>query len=372
MHTFRTPREIITGAGTLAALGSKARPLGSHALLVTGRRAMHATGILQRALQSLHAAQLAATVFSDVQPEPTVHNVDAGRSLCRSNACDLVIGLGGGSAIDAAKVIAALAPHDGSTADFLAGTLPIQRPALPCIAIPTTAGTGAEATPNAVLTDPAHTLKQSLRSDSMLPAIAILDPELTLSCPPHITAQSGMDALAQALESFLSIHATHLTDALALHAARLLLRSLQRAVHHGQSIAAREDCAYASLMAGIALCNARLGAVHGLAHPLGVRYGIPHGLCCAVLLPHVLRMNRPFAPEKFAILDSLAGRPIEEEVEALLPAIGLPANLRSFPLRPADFPAIAAESMPSGSTKANPKPMTPEDFIRLLKHLSSS
>jgi len=365
-YVFHAPREIITGRGCLASLGEKAKPLGRHALLVTGRHAAKAAGFTDRATQLLGESGVAVTLFDGVQPEPTVHNVDDGRSLVAEHACDLVIGLGGGSAIDAAKAIAGLARETGATEEFLDGRLKVTKRALPMIAVPTTAGTGAEATPNAVLTDPERTLKQSLRASSMLPDVAIVDPELTLPCPPKLTAYAGMDALVQAIESYLSIRATPLTEGLSLHAARLLLRSLERAVKDGRHLPAREDCAYASLMAGIALANARLGAVHGLAHPLGVRYGIPHGLTCAVLLPPVLRMNRPFAVEKFAALDALAGGEIIASVEKLMAAVGVPLDLREYHLRAEDFKQMADESLPSGSTQANPKKMTSADFVALL------
>jgi len=369
-HSFKTPAETVTGSGSFACLGAKARLHGTRALLVTGRRAMKAAGYADRALALLRTAGVDSTLFDDVRPEPTVKNVDDGRRLAKEASCNVVVGLGGGSAIDAAKTIAGLANEEAPTNEFHEGRLEATQATLPLIAVATTAGTGAEATPNAVITNPDRRLKRSIRGDSFLPRVAIADPELTLSCPPQLTAHAGMDALVQAIESYLSIHATPLSEALSLQAARLLMGALERAVKNGGDLPAREDCMYGSLMAGIALCNVRLGAVHGLAHPLGVRYGIPHGLTCAVLLPPVLRLNQPHAGQKFDELDRLAGGAIVSAVERLMDRIGVPRSFASYALRREDFLPMAEQSMQSGSTKANPKEMTLDDFVQLLEEVA--
>ena len=307
--SFTTAGEIVTGSGCLASVGDKLAALGMRALIVTGRRAMQEAGITDSAAALVGEAVL----FSEVESDPSAATVDRGRALCRDRACEFVIGLGGGSALDAGKAIAGLANETAPVAEFMNGRK-LDHGGIPFVAIPTTAGTGSEATPNAVLSIPEQNVKKSIRDASYLPRIAVVDPELTLSVPPGVTAQTGMDALTQAIESYISIHATPLTEALSLQAIELLARSLTDAHDDGTNLAAREDCLYGSLLAGMALANARLGAVHGLAHPIGVRYGVPHGLVCAVLLPPVLRMNEDFAEEKFERMSDVVGQSIIEFV----------------------------------------------------------
>ena len=369
MHAFRTAGEIVTGVGALACVGERAATLGRRALVVTGRQAMRAAGFTGRVLLSLEEAGVVAAVFEEVEHDPDVATVDAGRARCREAGCDVVIGLGGGSAIDAAKAIAGLANETEPTAVFHDGK-PICAPVLPLIAIPTTSGTGAEVTKNAVISDRARGVKQSIRAEAMMPAVAIVDPELTVPCPPAVTAASGMDALVQAIEAFTSVKATPITEALAFDAARLLLRGLPRAWEDGTDLDAREACAYGSLMAGMAFANARLGAVHGIAHPLGARYGLEHGVVCALLMPHVMRMNRDHVGDKYDRLSHAAGRDIIEAVEGLVERFGLRSALEGVSIPREDFAAVAAESLPSGSLKANPKPVTAEDVIRVLEALA--
>ncbi|HUT34385.1 MAG TPA: iron-containing alcohol dehydrogenase [Planctomycetota bacterium] len=368
MPSFTTAREIVAGAGSVGCVGGRAAALGARALVVTGRSAMRKSGATDKALSLLRAAGVEAAVFDQVEHDPDVTTVDAGRAACRAARCDVAIGLGGGSTLDAAKAIAALVNEREPTADFVLGR-PIAQPGLPFIAIPTTSGTGAEVTKNAVLSDRSRCLKQSIRAECMMPVVAIVDPELTLSCPPQVTAAAGMDALVQAIESFTSIHATPLTDALAFEAARRLIGSLAAAWEDGSDLAAREQCAYGSLMAGMALANARLGAVHGMAHPLGARYGLEHGVVCALLMPHVMRLNRGHVGDKYARLSALAGGDIVGFVEGLVERFGLRHALDGVAIPREDYAAIAKESLPSGSLKANPRKFTEGDVVAVLEAL---
>lgn len=368
MKSFRTAREIITGVGSLSCLGERAAAPGSKALLVTGRSAMRKAGVTDRALACLREADVDAVAFERVEHDPDVTTVDAGREVLRREGCDVVLGLGGGSAIDAAKAMAGLANEEPPTREFHQGR-PISAPALPLIAIPTTSGTGAEVTKNAVLSDRELKVKKSIRADSMMPAVAVVDPELTASCPPRVTAASGMDALVQAIEAFTSIHATPITDALAFDAACRLAKWLPVAYEDGSNLQAREHCAMGSLMAGMALANSRLGAVHGLAHPLGARYGLEHGGICALLMPHVMRLNRPFVGDKYDRLSAAVGGDIIGLVEGLVERFGLKQALDGVEIAREDFPAIVAESMPSGSLKANAKKTTEEDVEAVLEAL---
>ncbi len=367
--TFTTIGKIITGAGCLNGIGKECAHLGRRALLVTGARAMKRTGVTDRVAALLRKEGVETAVFSGLAGEPTVAEVDAGRKVCRENGCDLVIGLGGGSPIDAAKAVAGLAFDQEPTEVFLEGKAITGR-GLPFVAVPTTSGTGSEATPNSVLTNPRKLEKKSIRSDLFIARAAFVDPELTLSAPPSVTAHSGMDAFTQAVESYISIHATPLTEALSFEAARLIARSLIAACRNGSDLQARTDLSYGSLMAGIALCNARLGIVHGIAHPLGVRYHIPHGLCCAALLPLAIRLNDQAAREKLARLSQMLGKDVGPCVEEMNAALGIPPTLRAYKLREADFPAIIKESMPSGSLKANPKKVTEADVETILRDVA--
>jgi len=365
---FVSPSRIVSGNGSLEELGTEGRRHGTRALLVTGRRAAKAAGITGRAGASLREAGVEVALFDQAPPEPDLASVDAGRAAAREHGADVVVGIGGGSALDVAKAIAGLAGEAELTAAFHGGRA-VPEIGLPIVAVPTTSGSGAEVTPNAVLSDPANELKQSIRGTALLPRTVILDPELTVPLPPDVTAASGMDALTQAVESFWSTGATPLTEALSWEAARLIDGSILAAFADGTDLAAREAMAYGSLMAGLALAAARLGCVHGMAHPLGWRLHLPHGLVCAVLLPHVVRLNRKAAPEKYDRLAGLFGTDPAEHVESLLDALQLPRTLGGHGLVRDDFVAVVAESMPSGSLKANPKPVTEADVEDILNAL---
>ena len=271
---FATATRIVFGSGKLAEAGSIARGLGQRALLVTGADPARAA----RLGELLDKAGVEFVTFA-VAGEPSVALAVAGAELARTGRCELVIACGGGSVIDAGKAIAALATNLGDPLDFLEVVgrgQPLRAAPLPFIAIPTTAGTGAEVTRNAVLAVPEQRVKVSLRSPLMLPRVALVDPELTLGLPPALTASTGLDALTQLLEPFVSGRANPFTDALCRDGLRRCARSLRRAFHDGQDAAAREDMALASLFGGLALANAGLGAVHGFAGPIGGMFPAPH------------------------------------------------------------------------------------------------
>jgi len=366
--TFTTAGEIITGTGSVEQLGQVASCLGRRALLVTGRKALRAAGTTERLIGILAAGGVAVVPFEQVEPEPTVRTVDRARALLREADCDVVVAVGGGSAIDVGKAAAALADAEAPTGEYFSD-LPVPAEGRPCIAVPTTAGTGAEVTSNSVLTDPDRQIKQSIRGPGLMPEAAIVDAALTVSCPPEVTASAGMDAMTQAVESYFSRLATPLTDALALMAARLIWPNLPVAYENGQDLSAREALAYGSLLAGMALANARLGAVHGMAHPIGYLCGIPHGVVCAALLPHVLRFNRQTVGHKYRLLSGICHGDAADAVERLLERLGLPRRLSELGLREELFDRIAEESMTSGSTKANPRTVTVQDVKAILRRL---
>ncbi len=376
MKAFYLPTEIITGLGCFDKLGEVAGRYGQKALLVCGKKAMKRTGTLDRALKNLAEAGITATVYDGVKGEPTLDMVEEGLALARREGSQVVIGLGGGSAMDTAKAIAGLFFQPGKPQEYHRGR-PVEGPGLPFIAVPTTAGTGAEVTKNAVLIDQERIVKKSIRSEQWFAKAALVDPELTLSMPPSVTASTGSDALCQAIESYVSIGAMPATDALATQAIALIGRSLVRAYHHGEDIEARSDMLYGSLLAGMALANARLGGVHGIAHPLGCRYRIPHGVVCGLLLPYLMEYNLEYALDKYAHVAQLLGEDTRgmtaeeaatrsvEAVRRILEEIEIPMHLRRFGVEEADFPDIIAQSLPSGSLKHNPRPLGDED-VRLI------
>lgn len=377
---FATATRVIFGPGTRREIGTLARELGRRVLVVTGARPDRSAELLDL----LRAAGLEITVFP-VSGEPTVATAEAGVARARERASELVIACGGGSALDAGKAIAALLTNPGPVTDYLEVVgcgRPLRSPSLPFIAIPTTAGTGAEVTRNAVLAVPERRVKVSLRSPLMLPRIALVDPELTLGLPPAITAATGLDALTQLIEPYLSCRANPFTDALCAAGIPLAARALPRAFADGTDLAARTDLAQASLWSGMALANAGLGAVHGLAGPVGGRFAAPHGAICAALLPHVFAANwravRKRAPngglaERFAAVARwLTGNPqadvdaaarwLEERVRDF----GIPA-LRHHGIAEGDFEELTAQAAAASSMKGNPVPLTADELRMILQ-----
>ena len=367
---FTTPGRILTGPGCFAGLGEECQRLGRRALIVCGRGALRRAGRLDQAAAAIAASGGSVEVFDQVEPEPGLATVEAGRGACRDARADVVVGIGGGSALDVAKAIAGLVHSALSAQEHLEGAPPPDA-GLPIVAVPTTAGTGSEATPNSVLSSAETATKKSIRGPTLLPRVAIVDPELLVSLPRDLTAYAGLDALTQAIEAYTSRHATPLTDALAYRAFCSLAEGLPRAMCDGSDLAARTHTANGSLMAGMALANARLGVVHGLAHPLGIRYHIPHGLVCAALLPSAIRLNQDAAWRKYELLSQAVGRPLIQLVEDLVDRAGLTGALSRCGIQPADFPELAEQSLPSGSLKANPKPVTKEDLILLLEQATA-
>ncbi len=367
--TFTAPERFVFGVGSFTTLAEEARLFGTRAVLVTGRKALAKAGITDRCAAILRDAGLRVTLFDQVEPEPDVTTADRCREVVREAGAEMVIGLGGGSAMDVAKVAAGLAGEAAETRAFHHGEVPTA-PGLPMIAVPTTSGTGSEMTNNGVLKDRAASYKASIRDPSFVPRLALVDPELTVPCPPFVTAASGVDAFVQAVESYLSVNATPLTEAISLRAVQEMAAALPEVVHRGDEVELRTHAAWGSAMAGLALTNAGLGVVHGMAHPIGVRYDVPHGLVCGVLLSAALEFNRVAAHGKYLVLEGILEHDPSEWSLELLAECGLPTTLASYGLSAEAFEAIAEESLPSGSTKANPRPVAKEDVIALLEKVA--
>lgn len=377
---FHVPTRIVFGPGAVKEAAPSAKALGRRALVVTGRDAGRAAPLLEQ----LAAHGLSVTPFS-VPGEPTVERVRAGVERAQAEGCDFVVGCGGGSVLDAGKAVAALLTNGGDPLDYIeviGSGRSVTRPSAPYLAIPTTAGTGAEVTRNAVLASPEHYLKASLRSTFLFPRLAIVDPGLTHTLPPPVTASTGLDALTQLIEPFVSVGASPLTDALCREGMARVARSLRRAWEDGRNAAAREDMALASLLGGLALANARLGAVHGCAAVLGGRYPAPHGAVCARLLPVVMAANvaalhdrAPGGPalrryeEVARILTGRAEATIADGIRwahALCADLGVPP-LGRHGMVAEEIPAVVAEAQRASSTKGNPVALTDEELTEVLR-----
>ena len=377
---FYAPGKIIFGPGGLSQVGTEAKRLGSKVLIVLGKSAMKKSGALDRLTHLLIENNLEYTIYDNIPSDPTVEIVDTGTSLARKENCNLVIALGGGSVLDTGKAISAMVTNEGSVADYqeIEGKgRKFKTKPLPFIAIPTTSGTGSEATKNAVITNTEFSLKKSIRDPMLIPEVALVDPELTLSLPPHITADCGGDALTQCIESYLGKKSQEITDALALHAIGLIGKSLVKAVKDGKNLEARKDMAMAALLSGLCLSNSGLGAVHALSHPLGVYYKIPHGLSCAVLLPYVMEYNLPVVTKKLAKIAQSLGEDISllSETEAaqravgrikeILSQAGIKSNLSEWEIKKEDFSQLI-KGAKGGSLNNNPRDTSDEDLIELL------
>jgi len=377
--TFATASGITFGAGSLKQIGPGTQGIG-RALVVAGRNPQRA----EKLLALLAASGTEATLFS-VPGEPAIATIEAGVALGKKDGCRLVIAIGGGSVIDAGKAIAAMMTNEGELLDYLeiiGHGKPLTRPSRPFYAIPTTAGTGAEVTRNAVLASPRHRVKVSLRSQHLLPSVAIVDPELTYDLPPALTATTGLDALTQLIEPYVCLRANPLTDGFCVEGLHRAARSLREVVASGANKFAREDMALAGLCGGLALANAGLGAVHGFAGPIGGMFPAPHGAVCAALLPHVMAANlraiRERDPRSHAlgryhrVATLLTENPHAtadagvEWVQQLVADLPIP-KLGEFGLREEHVADIVAKAANASSMKANPIVLTPDELAQILR-----
>jgi alcohol dehydrogenase class IV len=381
MPTFEysTASRIIFGPGTIDKAGKIIAALGRSCLLVTGGNPSRA----KRLSKELERERVEYEIFS-VPGEPSIGTIDEGVSIARNAKHAAIVGFGGGSAIDSAKAIAGLVSNEGHVIDYLeviGGGKPLRAPGLPCIAIPTTAGTGAEVTKNSVLSSPEHRQKVSLRSPFLLPSVAIVDPDLTLDLPPDITASTGLDAFTQVLEPYVSVRSNPFTDALCRDALPRAARSLEQCYNKGDDRAAREEMALCSLFGGLALANAGLGAVHGFAGAIGGMFSAPHGAVCAALLPSVIRKNiealknrapnNPALPRYDEIAVIVTGNRSAKAIDAAAWTSDLCQRLDIKPLgaygmKESDIPIVAEMSTKASSMKGNPIVLDLEELSEIL------
>jgi alcohol dehydrogenase class IV len=385
MYDFLAPARILFGWGRRHDLGKIASTLGQHAILVWGSRTLRESPFADEIQASLSHAGIASTDLITVTREPTVADVDDATRLLLSLAQvqnPVVIAIGGGSAIDLAKAVAAMATNrQGDTVqDFLEGVgrgLTIDHTPLPVIAMPTTAGTGSEATKNAVISSYGPPFKKSLRSDQMLPRVVLVDPELTTTCSATVTAHSGMDAITQCIESFISKKAKPIPSALALQGLQVAMPALAEAVEDGSSRPAREAMSHAALLSGMALANSGLGMAHGVAAALGVHCNVPHGLACAVMLPTALHVNLEACQSQFAQLEralnpyadpSTAAVDFVDRVTGMCDRLKIPRRLSQLGIRQEMIPALAASSR-GNSMDGNPRPLTDAELTQNLENM---
>jgi alcohol dehydrogenase class IV len=377
---FATARRIIFGSGTSEEFGTLLTEFGKRALVVRGSDPARTRSLLA----GIEAAKIDYSCF-EVRGEPTVEQVAEGVSQARREESNLVIGIGGGSVIDSAKAIAGLATNSGAILDYLeviGKGKQLSVPGLPCVAIPTTSGTGAEVTRNSVLASPEHKVKVSLRSPYLLPGLAIVDPKLTLDLPPSVTASTGLDALTQVIEPYVSVRANPVTDGFCIEGMRRVGRSLQRAFEQGQDLQAREDMALASLFGGLSLANAGLGAVHGFAAPIGGMFHAPHGAVCAALLTRVMEVNLRALRERLpdgealrryelvaAILTGTEKATAADGIHwisELCKALQIP-DLRTYGISEVDIPELVEKAAKASSMKANPIVLTRDELTEALQ-----
>jgi alcohol dehydrogenase class IV len=380
MFDFRMPASVRFGNGVLADIGAQAAALGLRKALLVCDPGIVKLGLVDRALGALTSAGVDAAVFDAVIPEPPDTNVAAGLAAFREAGCDGLIGLGGGSSIDVAKAVGAMARNPGVIADYAVGGKPLAQRKAPVLAAPTTAGTGSEVTRNTIITDTQRDVKLLIAHPYLIPEAALVDPALTMTMPPDLTMATGIDALTHALEAYISVKATAMSDIFALEAIELIAGNLRQAWANGGNVAAREKMMLGSLMAGMAFGNASVALVHGMARPIGANFHVPHGLSNAVLLAECMQFTMIGAPERFADIADAMGENTDglsvmdaaqlavDALARLCDDVGVPplcechVDAEKFK---ALAPKMAGDAIASGSPGNNPRKATAEEIVGL-------
>lgn len=379
VRSFKSAGKLVTGHGAVQQLGHHVQALGMRCPLVVTDRGVRTSGTLAGVTEQLDAIGVTYAVFEEVSPEPEVAIVERCTDVFVNGEHDSVIAVGGGSAMDIAKCVAVYASYEGPL-EALFGENQVQRREVALVAMPTTAGTGSEVTNIAILSDKAQQMKKGIVSDCLLPDVAIVAPELTLSCPRSVTAASGVDALVHAVEAYLSNFSTPITDALAVKAMTLIVHALPKAYANPHNVQAREDMATGSLLAGLAFGNAGVGAVHALAYPLGGRYHLAHGVTNALLLPYVMQWNTLACVERFRAIAVAFGESVQgladhevadrviERMHRLCAEVDIPSGLRSFDIPESDIPELAAEAVKvERLLRNNPRVLSRDDIEAIYR-----
>lgn len=379
MVNYLCPTELFIGFGTIKHVHRiLSQEMFNKAMIVTDKGIRDA-GVVQPLVQELEQNSVDYVVFDGVAPNPTNKSISEAFHFLKQSEADIIIGIGGGSAIDTAKAIAILATNGGEITDYR-GVGKVKHPTLPLLAIPTTAGTGSEVTSVTVVTDTQLKAKFSIGSPYITPNWAIIDPELTLTMPPSVTAYTGIDALTHAIEAYTSRSAHVITDALAKEAIKKISSNLRTAVYKGENVCARKEMLEGSLIAGLAFSSAKLGLCHVLCNPLGAHYNIPHGLANAILLPYVTRFNLPAEIEKYAhialllgeAVDSCTDREMAEKavsaIEKLNADVGIPSTLAEVGVEEKLLPQMAEECCDNPLVNNNPRRARKEDLLTIFQH----
>lgn len=376
---FYFPTTLKSGNGLVRQAGALLKPHVRKKLLVVTDAGLMASGVMEGFFASLAESDIGYEVFSGVEPNPTTDVLERAVAFLKNHDCDSVIGVGGGSSIDTAKGVAAMATNPGNILDY-EGYDKLLHPPLPIFAIPTTSGTGSECTASTVFTNTKTLFKTVIISPALFPKLAILDAELTLKLPPSITAATGMDALTHAIESYVSKQANPVSQALALQAIKMICTHLPKAFFSDSDLHAREQMLLGSFLAGVAFAQSKLGNVHAISHTFGGVFNIPHGIANATLLPYVIEYNLAACPELFreiAIamgedIDGLslarAGHKVVDHVVALNKAIGIPDNIKDLGVDLDYMPQMVSDSMRSGNVLVNPRLTTAADIERIISN----
>jgi alcohol dehydrogenase len=373
---YHSPTRVVYGVGSLTRLGEVARELGASRVLLVTDPGLEKVGHPQRALESLHAAGLGAFLFDEVEENPSSRHVEAGVAFARPLGIDLIVSVGGGSAMDCAKGINFLLSNGGTMADYR-GFGKAARPMLPSIGIPTTAGTGSEAQSFALIADEQTHMKMACGDRKAAFHVAILDPEVTVSQPPRVTALTGIDALSHALESYVTTRRTPLAQMFAREAWKLLEANLATVLRTPADLEARGAMQVGAFLAGTAIENSMLGACHACANPLTAHYGLTHGLAIGILLPHVVRYNAPAAGELYGDLTDQAGlangdplaaaEALAQRLAGFLREAGLPTRLTECGVAAGILPVLAEEANQQWTARFNPRPVTEADLLALYE-----
>jgi alcohol dehydrogenase class IV len=377
---FFSPKKIVLGTHIVNKLGDEVKTQGGSKALIVTDPGLASAGLAQVVQDALHDTHIEVGVFDKVEPEPPARVVDECAKVVREGMYDVVIGIGGGSSLDVAKGSAIMATNPGAILDYV-GLETIHKPGLPKILIPTTAGSGSEVTRSLVVTDEQENTKKVVSSSFLIADIAILDPMLTLSMPPHVTANTGMDALVHAIESYVSVSSTPFAEILAIEAISLIAHNLPSAYSKGTDVTARYNMLLAANIAGLAFASGRLGAVHGLAYVLGNEYHIPHGRSNAIMLPHVMDFNKTGKLRKFARIAEAMGENIEglsmydaaekavEATKRLLNAVKIPFRLSEYGISRGDLPKLVEGGMKQARLFIpNPRDLTEEDVKSIYEN----
>lgn len=377
-YKFFMPSISLMGADCLKDAGDQVGELGFKKALIVTDKVLGQIGIVKKVTDVLDNKNIEYAIYDETKPNPTVKNVNDGLALLKEKECDFVISLGGGSAHDCAKGIALLATNGGEIKDY-EGVDKSKKPQLPMVGINTTAGTGSEMTLFAIITDEERHIKMALVDKHLTPIIAVNDPMLMLAMPKSLTAATGMDALTHAVEAYVSTAATPITDACAEKAIELISNYLVNAVENGENVEARDMMAYAEYLAGMAFNNASLGYVHAMAHQLGGFYNLPHGVCNAILLPHVQEYNKATSASRLAKIAKIMGGNIEgltdeqgadlciDMIKSLSQIVGIPEGLGVLGVKESDFETLATNALNDACSLTNPRKGNLEEVIAIFK-----